>query len=476
MSVSLLDRSGAVARLARNSGKSIALKGFALRTRQMDAMEAAEQIAALEGFATDNADLERLKELPVETDAAALQALRNFQSLAADKNNDDFEKLKELHRKWSAEFDAIAFLGRSRDELFHSRFLAWLLNPEGNHGTGAYFLKNFLWKTLEQAKTLGISEIDEADWTKTHVQLEWYHRVNNQPGFLDILLVNRKEKFLCAIENKVFSGEHSGQLGRYRKALEKDYPEDFTRHYVFLSPCGMPPEQGEDQKHWVPVTYATILELVEDILKATDMRDDVRVFLRQYATTLRRNIVHKHDDVRQFARKIYLENREVIELIYSHKPPYQVEMKEILRNVVRKHPGWCLDAEHKHIIRFRPDAWENLPGFQTGTGWPPSKSLLLFEFLLYDHDMENARMVLCLGPGENESIRKKIFEKINDVDRNLFNHTDYSLNLHPLRDDYTHIFLGKRILDEKDFGKWDDNERSYIREKVEHWVEGLGVS
>ena len=75
-------------------------------------METAEQIAALEGFAIDNADLERLKELLTETDEAALKALRNFESLAA--NNDDFEKLKKLHRKWNAEFDAIAFLGRSR--------------------------------------------------------------------------------------------------------------------------------------------------------------------------------------------------------------------------------------------------------------------------------------------------------------------------------------------------------------------------
>ena len=141
----------------------------------MDAMETAKQIAALEGFAIDNADLERLKGVLIETDAATLKALqnfanfcsgsadleqlrqalaekktatlkalRNFESLAA--NNPEFEKLKELHREWSAEFDAIAFLKRSRDESFHSRFLAWLLDPKENHGTGTYFLENFLRK------------------------------------------------------------------------------------------------------------------------------------------------------------------------------------------------------------------------------------------------------------------------------------------------------------------------------------------
>ena len=293
-------------------------------------------------------------------------------------------------------------------------------------------------------------------------------------GFLDILLENQKGKFLCAIENKVDASEHSDQLGRYKKALDKKYPEDFTKHYVFLSPGGIPPEQEEDRRHWVRMEYATILKLVEDTLengKTAGMRKDVRVFLRQYATTLRRNIVHKHPEkVRELARKIYLENRESIELIYLHKPDYQAEMKEILRNVVREHSDWRLDTEDKYIIRFRHEAWENLPGFQTGTGWKASKSLLLFEFLLHD-GIKNARMVLCLGPGENKSIRQEIFQKINDVDRNLFNHTNYSSNLPPFSDDgYMHIYFGKNILDEEDFGKWDDNERSHIRDRVKHWV------
>ena len=88
-------------------------------------------------------------------------------------------------------------------------------------------------------------------------------------------------------------------------------------------------------------------------------------------------------------------------------------------------------------------------------------------------DIKNVHMVLCLGPGENESIRQKIFEKINDVDRNLFNHANYSSYIKPFSDDYRHIYFGKNILDEEDLDKWDDNERSYVREKVEHWVRGF---
>ena len=52
--------------------------------------------------------------------------------------------------------------------------------------------------------------------------------------------MNVPAKFLCAIENKVFSSEHSEQLTRYRKALERDYP-DFARRFVFLTPEGTNP-------------------------------------------------------------------------------------------------------------------------------------------------------------------------------------------------------------------------------------------
>ena len=436
----------------------------------MDAMEeTAEQIAALEGFATDNVDLKRLKGLLVETDAAALKALRNFANLAA--NNLDFEKLKELHRKWSAEFDAIAFLGRSRDELFHSRFLAWLLDPKENHGTGAYFLENFLRKTLEQGENLcanktGFPEIDKAVWTQTRVEREWRHEIDGQSGSLDILLENRKGKFLCAIENKVDASEHSDQLGRYRKALDENYP-DLIRHYVFLSPLGMPPEQEEDRRHWIPVTYTTILELVENTLKngkTAGMRKDVRVFLRQYATTLRRNIVHKHPEkVRELARQIYLKHREVIELIYSHKPDYRGEMLKIFREEVGRRPDWKIAKSGGSYIRFLPIDWEDFPSRRTGTGWGHREELLLFEFECEDN---YARLQLALSPGTDESIRQRIIDKVNNAGLNVFNRAGSAF-----KNSWMHPYIGEKIIEEKHLDDWDKEDGEYIRNEIIRWVE-----
>ena len=43
--------------------------------------------------------------------------------------------------------------------------------------------------------------------------------------------------------------------------------------------------------------------------------DEVRPFLEQYATTVRGEIVSESSEVQKLARKIYLKNREVVDLL-----------------------------------------------------------------------------------------------------------------------------------------------------------------
>ena len=90
--------------------------------------------------------------------------------------------------------------------------------------------------------------------------------MDDQPGSLDILVLNQGNNFVCAIENKINSSEHSNQLTRYRKALEARYPR-LRKSYLFLSPCGDPPERAEDQASWKAVDYRTVLGSVENTLQ-----------------------------------------------------------------------------------------------------------------------------------------------------------------------------------------------------------------
>ena len=160
---------------------------------------------------------------------------------------------------------------------------------------------------------------------------EWGNVVDGQQGYLDILIVNHAEHMLCAIENKVFSGEHSEQLTRYRKALERDY-STFSRHYVFLTPGGSKPLREEEQEHWTALTYAAVFDIIQQMVENNgDSADEaVRAFLRQYATTVRRNLMPE-TSVSQLAHRIYLEHREAVDLLVQHRPDWVAETKQWLK-------------------------------------------------------------------------------------------------------------------------------------------------
>ena len=59
-------------------------------------------------------------------------------------------------------------LGITNAEIRHSNFLAWLLDPNGNHGMGDKFLREFVSK-------LGQREVVPENVTVCIVRREWQH-------------------------------------------------------------------------------------------------------------------------------------------------------------------------------------------------------------------------------------------------------------------------------------------------------------
>ena len=210
-----------------------------------------------------------------------------------------------------AEFDAFAFLGVSTSENTHSDVLAWLLDPMENHLAGDYYLKKFLLETGAATQ----EEITSYDWSATTVQREWHNVVDEQIGYLDILVVNDKVPFVYAVENKICSKEHGDQLTHYRMALEKNFG-GFRRSYLFLSPRGVLPNLPDEHQFWKPVDYGKVLTLVEATLEEAIglANDGVAAFLRQYSTCLRRTVA-PNTELRKLATRIYLRHKEAVELI-----------------------------------------------------------------------------------------------------------------------------------------------------------------
>ncbi|MDE2786649.1 MAG: PD-(D/E)XK nuclease family protein [Chloroflexota bacterium] len=372
----------------------------------------------------------------------------------------DLAHLEQIVEEQRVEFDAFDFISRMfwgnegtrlwRDEEFQSNLLAWLLNPQGDHGAGDRFLKDFLLRTGAPA------ELVLADWDEATVVREWAHEVWGIEGRLDILAVDETQGVLYAIENKIFTGEHTCQLTRYRKALENRYGR-CHRHHVFLSPNGVLPEQEEERQHWQAADYATVFDLVQRLAlsNTSAVREDVRAFLMQYATTLRRNVM-PDTSVEQTARKIYLENRALFDLILASKPNYGAELKRRLRDAIENHDDLKISGETFNYLGFVPKAWAKLEAQQTSTDsiFP----LLTFGFYITP---DNTFVNFGMYPGKDPSIRREVFQAVSKKNR-VFNGVGGDF-----QDGWIRFHSTDYILSDSDYDNWDLPE---TQTKIMNWV------
>ena len=343
-------------------------------------------------------ELEHLEHLLAE-DRARQEAI-----LHALVGDDRLRRLERLAAQRRTEFDALDFIGELRlesgeslwaSEEFHSNLLAWLLSPAQSHGLGDRFLRRLLHHA-------GVPEaVRSVDWSAAKVIREWEHVVHGQQGYLDILIRDDSAQVLCAIENKTFSSEHHEQLTRYRNALEIAYPT-FTRYHVFLTPQGTEPYRDEEKEYWQPLTYSTIRDILQQIAENDDHapKSDVRAFLHQYVTTLRRNLM-PDTSVSQLARRIYLEHREAVELLFANRPDWAAEAKSILKEAIEREPEWRLDHEISSAVRFRAIDWDQYRVTRTGSGWEgDSDALFLCEFRIYEGQ---PRLRIWMTPAKGKS-------------------------------------------------------------------------
>lgn len=422
---------------------------------QTNDAETAEQVVALGRVVSD------LQELGNVLNAEQNRQTDALEKFAVDEHPKELAKISEEQRR---EFDALDFVGRLRLgsgralwgwEEFHSGVLAWLLDPRGSHAMEDRFLTKFL-------RAVGVlSEAQTADWSRTSIVMEWTNQVDDEWGYLDILVLNEAGQALCAIENKVFSGEHSEQLTRYRKALERRYPDPgFSKRYVFLTPYGTLPYHPEEQRHWMPATYTTVLDVINQIIEENEnpVKKDVCAFLRQYATTIRRNIVPE-TSVQQLARKIYLENREAMDLIIQFKPDFIAEAKEEFKKAIGRQQGWTVVYERNEWVNFRPDSWESLVTI-------PGEYSLLALNIDWRWDGGYPRLGLVVPPetDANREIR-------NQLHRAFLQHEDRFPGTESWRSSWLWLVYSDPILDESDYANWQDQVA--VRAKIEAWVKNF---
>ena len=387
--------------------------------------------------------LDELRQLFDAEDGEVRSALRRLEEDGAD-----LARLDEMLSGWREEVDIFDVLRLDGSEEFHSNFLAWLLDPKGSHGLGDNFLRGFL---LASGASCAIRAVDRPS---TEVQREKSLELEGGYGRLDIWMLNENADFICAIENKVWSPESGDQLAWYRKVLARDHHGQRV-HLVFLTPLGARPDDPAEREHWTTMSYTDILRLVEGTMAAAGdtANEDVLAFLRQYAITLRRNIVPEvSNDVHELARRIYRKHKRAIDLIIEHResyePNYVTEGFWMVRESIGKQPLWKERTCNRPYVRFVSTAWEEFEQLKMGT-WP--HHLLLFEVQVTD---SRAELFLTLFKGGDKSLRKQIFDRVR-ANADVFDCEEPAYSAESIR-----LHTVGNVLEESDYDSWWDEERT----------------
>ncbi|MDO5519022.1 MAG: PD-(D/E)XK nuclease family protein [bacterium] len=236
----------------------------------------------------------------------------------------DIECLDEL-LPWTKKFNIFDVLKLARTEIRHSNMLAWLFDPNENHGLGSMFLAGFVKRIVENAcdNKYDIFSLLLMDFHSFVVYREWKN--------IDILLVSDEEKKLIAIENKVGSQEHSNQLNRYRHILEETY-SDYQRILIYLTPDGTEPS---DSENWIISSYIDVVEVLEMICNRIDLKPEIELMICNYIEIIRREVVDDQQLV-EVCNKIYNKHKRALDLIFEHRIDGNDRKKDIIIDTLKE--------------------------------------------------------------------------------------------------------------------------------------------
>jgi hypothetical protein len=203
---------------------------------------------------------------------------------------------------------------------------------------------------------------------------------------------------VCAVENKVDSGERINQLKKYRDILKQEYP-DCRKILIYLTPEG----DVASEKDWRIYSYSKLVEIIDSLCASykSTLGTDIYTLITHYSTLLRRHIV-SDSDVAELCRKIYIKHRQALDLIFEHRPDLQSEMADKLTDLATQYI-----ASHKiYVKRYS----KRYIGFGS-SNWKDKKLPLTFHF---ENNSTYLLIRLLICPDEDKSIREKIYQLSKD--------------------------------------------------------------
>lgn len=257
-----------------------------------------------------------------------------------------FEKKFGLRSRFNI-FEAVNMV---RQEIRHSSFLAFLLNPAETHGLGDRFLRAMLMAAADGHPAPPVSRLNLAvsDCSGATVYRERDH--------FDVTVHIPELQLLFVVENKVDAGERPEQLADYRKLAEQRYP-GLRFMGTFLTREG---DAGEDD-HWGTLSYATVAAELRRLLEDDSPAPAVAVAIQHYADLIERRIVVSAELI-DACRRIYTKHRVALDLIDEHGAVPL--LAEAFDEFQKAYPNLEAFIRRSESIHFIAKEWREVQEFQ----------------------------------------------------------------------------------------------------------------
>ena len=377
--------------------------------------------------------------------------------------DDNFTSLQNLVNE---EVNLMDILRVSHKELQHSNFLAWFFNPTESHNIGDFALKEFIKIYFKEnqlqdlGNETGLSVFD-------FVQLEFDDlEIRREYKNIDLIFLSKRNGFCIVIENKIYSPERKGQLEKYRKFIESEYPNFKHKIYIYLSLLDQQISESE-QDYYIQLNYEHIIKLIEQVISSQRLKlaDKTRFVFEQYLQTLK-SMLNKNEEIEKVAQQLYKKYKSAFDLVFKYSDQSDSgEFRSKIHSLVSNEKSIRLFHCSKAYIRFQPNyLYDNIQTLKDAGLVLPTDDLLNNWMFLFEFHIKSDQVTFnCLiGVGDQQAREKlyEIYKKHNDV----FTIVVKANGL--LRSQWHHSFR-KQILTKSEIEKYYENDSNDIEQLIE---------
>lgn len=205
----------------------------------------------------------------------------------------------------SKSFNIFEVLGVESKEVTISRFIAWLLDPNGDHGQGILFLDSFFKNVLKPSTAYSKEQL-----SALRIETEYPVDTEFNAGARRIDIVLHDHKMFIPIEVKIYAGDQKAQCYDYYQFA---HAKDFQSKLYYLTRYGYQPSESS------LLSIDGKSRLVDENIRCISFQEDIWDWLSEAKTSndLLNNLIEGFlKSISEFTgRKVMLKNQDISKIL-----------------------------------------------------------------------------------------------------------------------------------------------------------------